>query len=244
MKLPHTFRFLLCYALAAGLLVLAAGALVRAKAAAYTARAGALLDFWVSKESKTPSESERKRVEWALRRAGSLDPANPDIHDRLSQFYMWQVTRGTEDLGALLWRIAEGLREARATVAAQPGWPLAWAYLAVWKARFDLPDEEFHLALQRATVLGPWFYLVNRVLVSALLPIWKEIPPADRSLVIQAAIRGLQQKDGEILHVIQESGRWGEVCAALPEKGNLYGRFCLEASGRSTSPVTAKQLPR
>lgn len=243
MKLPRTFRFLLCYALAAGLLVLAAGALVRAKAAAYAARAGALLDFWVTHDSKTPSESELKRVEWALLRAAHLDPANPDIHDRLSQFYMWQATQESENLGALLWQIEEGLREARTTVAAQPGWPLAWAYLAAWKARFDLLDEEFHLALQRATVLGPWLYLVNRVLVSALLPIWKEIPPADRSLVIQAAIRGLQQKDGKILHVIQESGRWGEVCAALPEDGDLYGRYCREES-RPSSPVSTKEQRR
>jgi hypothetical protein len=214
-SLPRAARFLLCYVLAGGLLVLAAQALVRAKAAAYTVRAGALLDSWVANESKTPSESERKRVEWALRRAAFLDPANPDIHDRLSQLYMWQATREPENLGALLWQIAEGLREARATVAAQPGWSLAWAYLAVWKARFDLLDEEFHLALERATALGPWFSLVNRILVTALLPIWKDIPPADRSLVIQAAARGLQQKDSQILRTVRESGRLPEVCAFL-----------------------------
>ncbi|HWO99580.1 MAG TPA: hypothetical protein VNL74_03005 [Methylococcus sp.] len=243
MNLPRLFRFLLGYALAAGLLVLAAGALVRAKAAGYTARAGALLDFWVTHDSKTPSEAERKRVEWALRKAVFLDPANPDIHDRLSQFYMWQATQEPENLGALLWRIEEGLREARMTVAAQPGWPLAWAYLAAWKARFDLLDEEFHLALQRATVLGPWFYLVNRVLVSASFPVWKDIPLEDRPLVIQAAIRGLQQKDRETLRAIRESGHLGEVCAALPKDGDLYGRYCREES-RPSSPVSTKEQRR
>ncbi|MDF9393281.1 MULTISPECIES: hypothetical protein [Methylococcus] len=221
-------RILVCYLLAAGFLFLGWTCLKRAKAGLHEAQVGWLFKAWTANPDKAPSGAELSRIERVLRGAVVLDPDNPVLHEQLCQLYLWQLTlaRGDPDAEARL--SAKATAEARRGVSLRPAWPMAWARLLGLKATFDVPDDEFRLALRRATALGPWDFQTSLAVVAAVLPIWEEVSPEDREVAMNAAIRGFQQKPKDMLPVVQESGRLVEVCAAMAGLTELHQQICSD----------------
>jgi hypothetical protein len=222
-------RILVCYFLAGGLFFLGWTCLKRAKAGVHALQVGLLFKAWTEKPDKPPSERELNRIERVLRAAVVLEPDNPTLNEQLCQLYLWQLALagGNPDAEAKL--SAKATAEARRAVSLRPAWPVAWARLLGLKATFDIPDEEFSLALRRATALGPWDFQTSLAVAAAVLPIWEEVSPEDSRIAVNAAIRGLRQDSKQMLPIVRESGRLVEVCAAMagqPEQ--LYQGVCAD----------------
>ncbi|QXP90549.1 hypothetical protein [Methylococcus capsulatus] len=221
-------RILLCYLLAGGLFFLGWTCLKRAKAGVHEIQVGWLFKAWMAQPDKQPSEAELNRIERVLRGAVALDPDNPVLHEQLCQLYMWQLALARSNPDAEARLSAKATAEARRGVSLRPAWPMAWARLLGLKAAFDVPDDEFRLALRRATTLGPWDFQTSQAVAAAVLPIWEEVSPEDREAAVNAAIRGFQQKPGDMLPIVQDSGRLVEVCAAMAGQPELHQRVCSD----------------
>lgn len=221
-------RILLCYLLAGGLFFLSWTCLKRAKAGVHALQVELLFEDWAAKPDQPPSAGELNRIERVLRTALVLEPDNPTLHEQLCQLYLWRLAHagGNPDREAKL--SAQAIAAARRAVSLRPAWPVAWARLLDLKATWDMPDEEFSLALRRATALGPWDFPTSLAVAAAVLPIWDEVSPPDRELAVNAAIRGFQQKPQDMLPIVRESGRLVEVCAAMAGQPELHQRVCAD----------------
>lgn len=219
-------RLIVCYLGAAGLLILAGLMVAWAFASRYAALANYELIGWAGHPAVPPDPPSRARIEKLLRRALALDPSNPEYHDRLSQFYLLQAIAQGGTGADQAESIDAGMKEARRAIAGRPGYPLAWARLLVWKAGTGALDQEFRLALERTTTLGRWHFAIHAVVLNATLPVWSSLTPADRDIVLDTGVRGLQQSPDATLPILQRFDRLKAVCQRIGPNAALQQQYC------------------
>lgn len=198
----------------------------------YSDRADAAMIYWSSPAMKRkPKRGEVLHVSNLLARARALAPDDPTHHERLAQLYLWELA--TQSPTAKRRRALHdlGLAEVRRVVAEEPGWALAWAALLVWKAEFEELDEEFRIALERATTLGQWHFAVHWAVLQAAFPLWDRLSPEDRERVLDTGVRGLRQYPKQALLVLGNFERLADVCGRVNPNDPL-----LETSCKSVGP--------
>lgn len=229
LKLPAQ---LACYGLSLLLLWTAVCQFRASLASRYSDRADAAMTFWTTSEmQRDPTQSEINYLEKLLSRSRSLSPGNPTDHERLSQLYLWELLTQSPDELRRRSLHDLGLTEARRFVADEPGWALAWAELLVWKAEFEEIDQEFRVALERATTLGEWHKKIHPAVLQATLPVFNQLSTEDRERVLVTGGRGLRQNPGLTLPILKDFERLSDVCRRLSQDNLQLEKYC-ESPGR------------
>lgn len=219
--------------LAAGLLLFTGVMVKWTLAARYSALANDWMVAWALDGKSTPAPRQIGEVEQLVRRAITLDPGNPEHHDRLSQLHLWSMAASVGQSEAAIGDIvAKGIAEARLSIAGQPGNPIAWARLLVWKAGAGQLDREFEVALERTTTLGRWHVAIHGTVLNALLPRWARLGSHDRDILLDTGVRGLRQAPSRALKLLQRYGRLEDVCLRLVDEPQQWEKYCRKPAGR------------
>ena len=199
----------------------------------YSDRADAAMIYWSSPAMKrNPHPGEILHVWNLLARARALAPDDPTHHERLAQLYLWELATQSPTTKRRRTLHPLGLAEVRRVVAARPGWALAWAALLVWKAEFEELDEEFRIALERATTLGQWHFAVHGSVLQAAFPLWDQLSPADRDRVLDTGVRGLRQYPKLALPILKSFDRLADVCRRVDPSDPLFETSCKPVAPR------------
>jgi len=224
---------ILALIVAAGLLLFTGVMVKWTLAARYSELANDWMVAWALDGKKNPTRPQIGEVEQLLKRAITLDPSNPEHHDRLSQLHLWSMGvssgLGETAIGDI---VAKGIDEARLSIAGQPGNPIAWARLLVWKAGAEQLDREFETALERTTTLGRWHVAIHGTVLNALLPRWSRLGTHDRDILLDTGVRGLRQAPGRALKLLQRYGRLEDVCQRLVDEPQQWEKYCRKPAGR------------
>ncbi|MFM2007639.1 MAG: hypothetical protein RLZZ09_3294 [Pseudomonadota bacterium] len=224
---------ILALIIAAGLLLFTSIMVKWTLAARYSELANDWMVAWALDGKRNPTYPQIIEVEQLLRRAITLDPNNPEHHDRLSQLHLWSMaTSAGKGEAAIDDIVAKGISEARLSIAGQPGNPIAWARLLVWKAGADQLDREFETALERTTTLGRWHVAIHGTVLNALLPRWARLSAHDRDILLNTGVRGLRQAPSRALKLLQRYGRLEEVCLRLVNEPRQWEKYCRKPAGR------------
>lgn len=171
---------------------------------------------------------------WALarqaaRRASERYPvANGEYLDRLGRVSLWQpgVPAHAAELRA---QRQDALAAFRQSLAARPGWPWTWVRLAHAKLALGQLDEEFDLALRRASALGHGRPEVNRDLAGLGLYAWPALDIGQRTLTLEAARRAVvhsPQHARLIYDLARHNGRVEPLCWSLTEAVKVQQHIC------------------
>lgn len=182
---------------------------------------------WAKRVKSPPTKKELAKTEALLGRAVALDPENPEHHDRLSQLYLWKIPQlSSQEALSSHPDFKRGVEEARKSISGQPGYPIAWTRLLIWKAGAGQLDHEFQVALERSTTLGRWHYAIHPTVLNALFPVWPSLTEQDKSIVIDTAMRGLRQTPAPTLRILKRFGHLDEVCLKLKAEAELWTKYC------------------
>ena len=143
---------------------------------------------------------EAPRFLWLAHR---LDPWNPEILRNLGRMYELKVTEALAQEPSGVVNLNRALYYYRQSIAQRPAWPFGWKHIPMLKLKQDQLDKEFALAMERATTLGPWQWLVQVDIVDAGLAFWDDLPEEQQEIVRATIKRGLQI-DSEIFAGIAE----------------------------------------
>ena len=111
----------------------------------------------------------------------------------------------------------------RTAITLRPAWPEGWAHLARQKAIAGQVDEEFDLAIERATTLGHWEMLVHLLITETGLMAWPSLSPISRTAVIANLERGLSlpRTDRLLLNFLQGHESFPELLCPLLDQSKL-----------------------
>ena len=180
--------------------------------------------YWASPQyRRIPHSTQISYLKKLLDRAIELAPDNPTHRDRLAQLYLWELATQKVDESRRRVLHDEGLAAARFSVAHLPGWALSWVRLLVFKSEFNELDNEFRVALERATTLGKWQANIHTAVLRATLPVWDGLNDTQRELALDAGVRGLRQGRSSTVAVLKEYDRLTDVCQRLPPGDPLRG---------------------
>lgn len=222
--------WLLCYGLAALLVWAGVGQLRAALASRYSDRADAAMIYWSTPAMKRkPNHGEILHVWNLLARARALAPDDPTVRERLGQLYLWELATQSPTPKRRQALHDLGLAQVRRVVAEEPGWALAWAKLLVWKAEFEEVDQEFRIALERATTLGQWHFAIHGAVLQAAFPIWEQLNADDRERVLDTGVRGLRQYPKLVLPILRNFERLTDVCRRVGQGDPLLENSCKSA---------------
>lgn len=204
--------------------------LIRSIADFYADNAESWLNYWRAHKMLTVPTQDWETAYGTSLRAIALDPGNARHEDILSQMMMWRLSDPALAKSERTRIMSEGMKHARRNTAGRPAWPYAWAGLLQWKAVVAEIDDEFRLALERSSTLGPWETPVQRIVVQIGAAYWDKLNETDKSRVLDAAKRGLEQQEKEMAAVITKTGLGDAVCATLTLQTELANRYCESGS--------------
>ena len=144
----------------------------------------------------------------------------------LAQLYLWDLATHPEDEARRRLLHDEGLAAARFSVAHWPGWALSWARLLVYKAEFNELDNEYRVALERATFLGKWQPNIHIAVLRSTLPVWESLSAVQREIALETGVRGLKQARPGTVAVLREYGRLEDVCRLLSREDATRVKDC------------------
>lgn len=179
-------------------------------------------------QAGAPSLEEWSNTQTELENAKRLNPNDANYYQLEGILHEWRLyTVGTSDSQieqvAFLQLAADAYR---ISVSLRPAWPYAWAQLARQKSFLGQIDEEFDLALERATTLGAWEQQVHQIINEIGLLRWENLNTASRAAVIGNLQRGLSLNgtDALLLNSLQTSELFPATLCPLLEQSLLTSR--------------------
>lgn len=163
--------------------------------------------------------------------AAHLMPDHPDYLYNLGRLQYLNVLffipplANAEALAAL----EEAETYLKQSIRERPAWPLAWAHLAMVKAAQMKFDDQYLLAIERSTTLGPWEPGVQVAVTDSGFKGWHLLNKEYQRLVIDNALRGVNSKSpgqsGRMVRLIKNLQRESSICPFLPRQG-AYQKLC------------------
>lgn len=192
-------------------------------------QAEAFLEDWASKGLQPDPRAWAVAQGAALRAISRYPTADGEYLDLLGRVYSWQHI--SEPFGSPL---AEPSRQAaldayRAAVAARPTWPYTWLRLADTKLHLAQFDDEFRLALARATELGPTRIQIQREIAGIAFAAWPQLDTSERQRALDSARRTVAygQRDAQQIHTrAAQLGLADTLCASLDEQLKTTRKLC------------------
>ncbi|HIG44796.1 MAG TPA: hypothetical protein EYQ14_30300 [Gammaproteobacteria bacterium] len=185
--------------------------------------------FTVWREKKIIGSQEWSRVYGLLLEAVALRPGNPDYHLQLGQLYSYRRMTNERSQSEYQADLRQALVHFQSSVEKRNMWGFGWAYIASTKSLLGELDGEFSYALERAVTLGPWEPPVQRMVSNAAFRHWFDLSVADKALVRENSIRGLQSvsnaQSRRMTELIRSQNKHFVVCPYL-KRDKLFIRVC------------------
>ncbi|HDZ57873.1 MAG TPA: hypothetical protein ENI17_09705 [Pseudomonas xinjiangensis] len=180
-----------------------------------------------SPPSKTYWELSRMRAERAV---SQFPVVSGEYSDRLGRVLSWGPLVERPDADSKQ-EIELALHAFRESAAARPSWPWTWLRIAYAKRGLQQVDEEFALALQRASELGTGRVELNRGLASLGFMSWESLDREQRTLTLAAAGRAAAHSSDEaarIFGLAHASGLNNALCWSLSNAIKSQQQICKE----------------
>jgi hypothetical protein len=226
-------RYPLAYAsaliVAAGCLGLALPMVVAGISSIHAERA---LVHWEAEDSPPSQAFWALTLSRAERSVAWYPVANGEYLDRLGRVRAWGVSVSEAEQLDGQPQMMEGALEAfRRSTEARPAWPWTWLRLAYGKGALDRFDEEFELALHRASATGAGRLDVNRSLAQLGFSHWDQLTRTQRTLALQAARRAASHSPAEAGRVYAQATAAGlqqPFCWSLGKSIQSQQQICME----------------
>ena len=100
----------------------------------------------------------------------------------------------------------------RKAIELRPQWPYTWSSIALLKYKMSEFDQEFQLALNNATELGPWEPNVQKIIAEVGLSSWIELEHTQRITIVENIKRGVTMQPRVMLDILNKYGQLRLVC--------------------------------
>lgn len=139
------------------------------------------------------------------------DPHNPELLSLMGNVYEWNSFQADNEIqnnqnGKL------ALDYYRKAVQLRPQWPYTWSGIALLKYKMSEFDQEFQLALNNATELGPWEPKVQEIIAEVGLTSWDELEHTQRITIVENIRRGVTMQPRVMLDILKKYGQLRLVC--------------------------------
>jgi hypothetical protein len=161
--------------------------------------------------ARTVPDGARRQLERAL----ELDGGNAQHHDYLAR---WHWGKGQH---------REALDHYRASTRLRPGWPYAWAGIAITKQRLGEIDKEFDTAVGNAARLGSWEPPVQLALAEVAMKSALPLSPEARRAALGAMSNALKRQEAELVRLAVRHGRLDLLCAVPGIGAYSAGLRCI-----------------
>lgn len=193
-------------------------------------QASAFLSDW-ERKGEEPGERAWQIAHDAALRAIDLYPvANGAYQHRLGLIEQWKQFRQPFGEPKAQASRRAALQAFRAATEAQPTWPEHWSALAYTKLYLLEFDGEFHAALRRAHVLGPWRIDINRRLAEIGFIAWPQLDASERATLLESARRTVAysaQEAQSLMLIAKRTGMIDELCLSLGHDLKSSNKLCL-----------------
>ncbi len=139
------------------------------------------------------------------------DPYNPELFSLMGNVYEWNSFQGHNqshnNQNAEL-----ALNHYRKAVELRPQWPYTWSGIVLQKYKMSEFDQEFQLALNNATELGPWEPNVQKIIAKVGLTSWNELEHSQRITIVENIRRGVTMQPRVMLDILKTYGQLRLVC--------------------------------
>ncbi len=147
------------------------------------------LDRWPTQAKATADLDEAAEL---LHYGLLITPDNPEHHADNARYWLTQTLAADLEPRIKSGYIEKAHAAIRQAIALKPVSRHAWALLLMIKREQHLIDEEFRVALARATQLGPWDPEVQWVVANVGLANWKQLPENEQLIVSNNLARGFK----------------------------------------------------
>ena len=147
--------------------------------------------------------SNQADVARALDVAQWLEPGNPDPYEDKARLALGGGGMPSMNAAEKNAALRQGLVQIRRAIALRPASPYSWAILLRLKNALGEYDAEFHRALERAVILGPWEPGLQAIVADVGLSAWSALPEAERQMVNGNFVRGMKRQADVMLFIAQ-----------------------------------------
>ena len=165
-----------------------------------------------------------------LKRALSLTPNNPTYLEDMAQAYYLLVRLGGITQREKKQILENALETLKQSAKIRPTGIYTWANIALIKSLLQQYDELFLVAIENASLFGPWEPFAQRVITSIGLKAWYRLPVSEQQkvrLIILATIeRGMSIQAEKITSLIKHYRKEYVICFLRGHKPALTN-FCM-----------------
>lgn len=168
-----------------------------------------------------------QRAETAVERAPVV---NGEYLDRLGRVLLWGPLVAPE--GSAVESQQQGALQAfRQSVEVRPAWPWSWLRLAYAKQGLQQMDDEFDLAIHRASELGAGRVEMDSDLAALGFSAWGDLTTSQRTVILKAAGRSAAYSKNEaqqMYNLASASGLVTQLCWSLGSAVKAKQQICKE----------------
>ncbi len=164
------------------------------------------------------------------------DPHNPELFSLLGNVYEWNSFQGHNQSHNNQFQDKQNRKLAlnyyRKAVELRPQWPYTWSGIVLLKYKMSEFDQEFQLALNNATELGPWEPNVQKIIAEVGLTSWNELEHSQRITIVENIRRGVTMQPRVMLDILKTYGQLRLVCFEN-DKPVIVEQYCEKSFRKS-----------
>jgi hypothetical protein len=183
---------------------------------------------WQKKSEPLKAEtwkSTQARISWTR----GLESGHPDFLEEMAGVHFFLYYYGTITPAEKVMALRQSLDYYLKAVKQQPSSASTWANIALVKFYLREYDAQFLMALENATVLGPWEPFVQHVVAEVGLAAWYRFPKSERekgqSIVLANLERGMLKQTKLMTTLIKKYHREKVMCVYGMQKA-VFAVFC------------------
>jgi len=186
--------------------------------------------------------STLNKTEWTIAynsvsEALDKDPLNPELLTLMANVQEWKIYLDKNDVKNNHY-LSLALNNYRKAAQLRPTWPHTWSHISLVKYRMGEIDQEFQLAIENATKMGPWEPRVQQIVAEVGLSVWKELDFSMREKIVRNIQRGIKNQPVLMLDILKKHGQLNMVCYQK-KKEPVITKFCE----KDNDPPIIKKSP-
>ncbi len=178
-------------------------------------KARVFIKQWENDVDSFSSEDWNKAYSTAIS-ALEKDPYNPELLSLMGNVYEWNSFQGHNQSHNNKFQNIQNRKLAldyyRKAVELRPQWPYTWSGIVLLKYKMSEFDQEFQLALNSATELGPWEPNVQKIIAEVGLISWNKLEHSQRITIVENIRRGVTMQPRLMLDILKKYGQLRLVC--------------------------------
>jgi len=191
-------------------------------------KARVYLKHWVNDANSFSTEDWDKAYSY-VKSALEKDPYNPELLSLMGNVYEWNSFQSYNQSQNNQFQNNQNRKLAldyyRNAVELRPQWPYTWSDIVLLKYKMSEFDQEFQLALNNATELGPWEPNVQKIISEVGLSSWNELEHSQRITIVENIRRGVTMQPRVMLDILEKYGQLRMVCYEN-NKPDVVEQYC------------------